>query len=339
VLQLLVAKHQQFLPLIKVRKSFCYRNTLALSTNKYIFLASTTTSKTKQRRLSNSFMNLFSTNSKSSSSSTLSPVKTTQTTNVSLTLNTTSNILSGQQKKKIRTTSQPAHPIASSSATNLLGSPIKTNKNSSSSSYHMELDSSSSAASTPSYALVNPDDEFTTTSGEEETSFLHETERKEKERKEREKERKEQEAQMKGTPPMTPNSALKAYAPYLSLYERTEILEYPNVYFVGPNAAKAPASPELTGCNFGFDDERGDYKIISKDHLCYRYEIVDTLGKGSFGQVLKCLDHKTGEYVAVKIIRNKKRFHCQALVEVKILECLNKWVYILKITNKLSIDC
>ena len=267
-------------------------------------------------------MNLFS-NSKSSTN--LSSIKTAQTTTstVASTLGT-SNILSGQQKKS-RTTSQPVHPIASSSATNLLDSTIITSKN----SYHMDLDSSSSAASTPSnYALANQDDEFNMTSGEEETSFLHESEKKEKERKEREKERKEQEAQMKGTPPMSPHSALKAYAPYLSLYERTEILEYPNVYFVGPNAVKAPASPELTGCNFGFDDERGDYKIISKDHLCYRYEIVDTLGKGSFGQVLKCLDHKTGEYVAVKIIRNKKRFHCQALVEVKILECLNKWVYI-----------
>ena len=62
-----------------------------------------------------------------------------------------------------------------------------------SSSYHMELDSSSSAASTPSnFALANQDDEFIMTSGEEETGFLHETERKERERKEREKERKEQ---------------------------------------------------------------------------------------------------------------------------------------------------
>jgi len=35
------------------------------------------------------------------------------------------------------------------------------------------------------------------------------------------------------------------------------------------------------------------------------------LGKGSFGQVLKVLDYKTGSYKALKIIRNKKRFHHQ----------------------------
>ncbi len=44
------------------------------------------------------------------------------------------------------------------------------------------------------------------------------------------------------------------------------------------------------------------------DHIAYRYEVVDLLGKGSFGQVVKAYDHKNGEYVALKIIRNKKRF-------------------------------
>ncbi len=43
------------------------------------------------------------------------------------------------------------------------------------------------------------------------------------------------------------------------------------------------------------------------DHLVYRYEMQEVLGKGSFGQVVKCYDHKTGGSIAVKIIRNKKR--------------------------------
>jgi dual specificity tyrosine-phosphorylation-regulated kinase 2/3/4 len=78
--------------------------------------------------------------------------------------------------------------------------------------------------------------------------------------------------------------------------------------------------------NFGYDDERGDYNIVEGDHLAYRYEVVDLLGKGSFGQVVRCVDHKTGILVAVKIIRNKKRFHQQALVEVNILKKLREWV-------------
>ncbi|KAF9570003.1 hypothetical protein EC968_002362 [Mortierella alpina] len=127
-------------------------------------------------------------------------------------------------------------------------------------------------------------------------------------------------------PPLSPYAALKLYAPYLSMYERAEIGEFPQVYYVGQNCRhKKPASMEASHSNFGYDDERGDYLIVNHDHLMYRYEVLDMLGKGSFGQVAKCYDHKTGEYVAIKIIRNKKRFHCQAIVEVKILDNLNKW--------------
>ncbi|KAF9283675.1 hypothetical protein BGZ74_001870 [Mortierella antarctica] len=124
--------------------------------------------------------------------------------------------------------------------------------------------------------------------------------------------------------PLSPYAALKLYGSYLSLYERAEIGEYPQVYYVGQNCRqKKAASMEASNSNFGnynehsigFDDERGDYLIVNHDHLMFRYEILDMLGKGSFGQVAKCYDHKTGEYVAIKIIRNKMRFHCQAVVE------------------------
>lgn len=89
------------------------------------------------------------------------------------------------------------------------------------------------------------------------------------------------------------------------------------------------ATTSETQQNFGYDDEKGDYQIKMKDHLKYRYEIMESLGKGSFGQVVKCRDHMSNmsdPFVAVKIIRNKKRFHTQAQTEVKILEQLMKWV-------------
>lgn len=35
--------------------------------------------------------------------------------------------------------------------------------------------------------------------------------------------------------------------------------------------------------NNGYDDERGDFRIIMHDHVLYRFEIVARLGKGSFG--------------------------------------------------------
>lgn len=47
------------------------------------------------------------------------------------------------------------------------------------------------------------------------------------------------------------------------------------------------------------------------------------LGSGSFGQALECLDHKTDDIVALKIIRNQKKFQYQAGMELKILKYLN----------------
>lgn len=113
----------------------------------------------------------------------------------------------------------------------------------------------------------------------------------------------------------------------LNIFERGEIIDYKDIYFCGTqNAQKVIGDLNSKSPNFGYDDDRGDYTIIIGDHLAYRYEIVDVLGKGSFGQVVRCIDHKTGVLVAVKIIRNKKRFHQQALVEVNILQKLREWV-------------
>lgn len=113
----------------------------------------------------------------------------------------------------------------------------------------------------------------------------------------------------------------------LNIYERGEIIDYPDVFFCGTqNASKVQGDLNSSVPNFGYDDDRGDYTIIMGDHLSFRYEVVDILGKGSFGQVVRCIDHKTGALVAIKIIRNKKRFHQQALVEVDILQKLREWV-------------
>ena len=119
------------------------------------------------------------------------------------------------------------------------------------------------------------------------------------------------------------------------------------VYYVGANAAKPRPTADARE-NHGFDDERGDYIWAVHDHVAFRFEIVGVLGKGSFGVVTKCYDWKTKQMVALnppppslpykvdtsrpslrtnwtrlvkvalKIIRNKKRFHHQALVEVKL---------------------
>jgi len=45
------------------------------------------------------------------------------------------------------------------------------------------------------------------------------------------------------------------------------------------------------------------------EHFGYRYEVIKKLGKGSFGVVLRVFDHKLKEYVALKVLKNKKRLY------------------------------
>nr|POE80962.1 dual specificity protein kinase pom1 [Quercus suber] len=144
--------------------------------------------------------------------------------------------------------------------------------------------------------------------------------------------------------PMRPEQILHDRNFSLNIFERGEVIDYEKdgIFFTGtkgakkiigsvaapPTSAEVQLSSELKaagGNNFGYDDERGDYNIVLGDHLAYRYEVIDMLGKGSFGQVVRCIDHMAGCVVAVKIIRNKKRFHQQALVEVGILSRLGEW--------------
>uniref|UniRef100_A0A183DGP7 Dual-specificity kinase n=1 Tax=Gongylonema pulchrum TaxID=637853 RepID=A0A183DGP7_9BILA len=56
--------------------------------------------------------------------------------------------------------------------------------------------------------------------------------------------------------------------------------------------------------------------------LC-RYQIERHLGKGSFGQVAKAYDTVEQQDVAIKIIKNKKPFHDQAQIEIRLLEMMN----------------
>lgn len=125
--------------------------------------------------------------------------------------------------------------------------------------------------------------------------------------------------------PVTPSLAARTQR--LNMYERGEILDYRNVFFCGrPDIKKISGDIRHATNNYGFDDSNGDYQVVPGDHIAYRYEILGVLGKGSFGKVLKCIDHKNGKLVAVKLIINRKRFHMQALVEADILRTLSQWV-------------
>ena len=45
--------------------------------------------------------------------------------------------------------------------------------------------------------------------------------------------------------------------------------------------------PSVCSCILGYDDDKGSYVKVLHDHIAYRYEIREVIGKGSFGQVVK----------------------------------------------------
>lgn len=77
--------------------------------------------------------------------------------------------------------------------------------------------------------------------------------------------------------------------------------------------------------NDGYDDEYFDYIVRSGEKFMDRYEIDSLIGKGSFGQVVKAFDLVEQEFVAVKIIKNKRPFLQQAQIEVRLLELMNQY--------------
>ena len=121
---------------------------------------------------------------------------------------------------------------------------------------------------------------------------------------------------------LTPEKCLKLYKHKLTTYEQHEIKRYPQIYFLG-HSITSKVNPNLNApYNNGFDDERGNYKFVKHDHIQYRYEMIKILGKGTFGQVIKCFDHKKREFCAVKMVRNEQNFSRQAQEEIRILEKL-----------------
>ncbi|KAJ8416260.1 hypothetical protein AAFF_G00382820 [Aldrovandia affinis] len=88
-------------------------------------------------------------------------------------------------------------------------------------------------------------------------------------------------------------------------------------------AAVAAGGPSKQGGAGGGD---GDYQLMQHEVLCSMkntYEVLDFLGRGTFGQVVKCWKRGTSEVVAVKILKNHPSYARQGQIEVGILARLS----------------
>ncbi|KAJ5632354.1 hypothetical protein N7490_008693 [Penicillium lividum] len=96
------------------------------------------------------------------------------------------------------------------------------------------------------------------------------------------------------------------------------------------NPRRVLTKPSKGTKNDGYDNEDSDYILYVNDILGSeeaghknRYLILDVLGQGTFGQVVKCQNLKTQEVVAVKVIKNKTAYFNQSMMEVSVLDLLN----------------
>jgi dual specificity tyrosine-phosphorylation-regulated kinase 2/3/4 len=122
--------------------------------------------------------------------------------------------------------------------------------------------------------------------------------------------------------PIPPSEACAKYISLLNHYELEEISGFPEIYYLGQPSKKV--HPNRTGAsNHGYDDREHHYRCSPGDHIAYRFEIRAILGKGAFGAVLRCFDHKTQSDVALKLIINTEQMHEQGKIEVSLLQRLS----------------
>jgi len=115
---------------------------------------------------------------------------------------------------------------------------------------------------------------------------------------------------------LTPGEALHRYKDELTMFEKTELMQFEQIYTVG--SYRRQTLQEIA-------DAEGYYRVRVGEQVGYRYLVSEVVDKGAFGQVVKCVDMKeAGKEVALKISRNKKFDVDNAHVEYKILQTLKQ---------------
>lgn len=101
---------------------------------------------------------------------------------------------------------------------------------------------------------------------------------------------------------------------HLNASERAEALGYDYIFFAGKNALHENRCVPR--------DTKNRLLLQQGDHVHFRFEVKSGIGLGAFGNVYLAHDHKRHRKVAIKIIRDEKRFHRAAQTEISVLERL-----------------
>ncbi|XP_046806921.1 homeodomain-interacting protein kinase 2 isoform X5 [Lucilia cuprina] len=93
---------------------------------------------------------------------------------------------------------------------------------------------------------------------------------------------------------------------------------------VATSGGHANTQPPSKRSSSGAD---GDYQLVQHEvlySLSAEYEVLEFLGRGTFGQVVKCWKRGTSEIVAIKILKNHPSYARQGQIEVSILSRLSQ---------------
>lgn len=110
---------------------------------------------------------------------------------------------------------------------------------------------------------------------------------------------------------------LQRFGHGLSEFERAEASSFGEVSFISPLLRSRQYPARLPEPHF--DDPTHRLVCYPSDHIGYRYEILGSLGRGTFADVVRAFDHKTGSFVAIKIIRSEPQYLEAAESEADVL--------------------
>lgn len=89
----------------------------------------------------------------------------------------------------------------------------------------------------------------------------------------------------------------------------------------GGNATALSIAHSTSTTKSSNSQSEGDYQLVQHEILCSvsnSYEVLEFLGRGTFGQVAKCWKRGTNEIVAIKILKNHPSYARQGQIEVSI---------------------
>nr|XP_008108066.2 PREDICTED: homeodomain-interacting protein kinase 1 isoform X4 [Anolis carolinensis] len=104
------------------------------------------------------------------------------------------------------------------------------------------------------------------------------------------------------------------------------IEEHPPLMLQNRPAVGAAATTTTVTTKASSSSGEGDYQLVQHEILCSMtnsYEVLEFLGRGTFGQVAKCWKRSTKEIVAIKILKNHPSYARQGQIEVSILSRLS----------------